>query len=433
MLPTVTAQSPAPACARSHCAAPKAPPVVVRESLVETYSRSTRVEIRGSSTGQTLGGTSGVEAYRAVQDAKQDINPFAKTILSFIDAQIRRDVADGASAEELKSRLEAGLQGFQQGYGEAFEQLSASGLLDDDLRTQIESTQTQVVAGIGKLADELGIEVELPAVDEPVQSENPSTPGPQKDVTSAPVVNPGKAILSSVLRDVQILEQYQKSSQSEVTYQHLGRAKSTPGHSYAYGVQESRSFSLKLRTADGDGVTIRLSTERAGMAQYAASNTGASLTRQGSQAEGFQFSVDGELDEGEMRALTDLLQQVGDISEEFFAGDLDSAFKLASELSFDSAEISTFDLAWNMNRSEAAQVAPLAGQPDKPASFAPNFSGLTPRANGFAESIHRAGNYAERLGQPRSLVADLLDWVARSHQTEKPYGAMLAPAARAVL
>lgn len=409
------------------------PAGAVQTSVVETFSRTQQVDVRGHSTGPNLSGADGVQAYKAVEAADTTANPFAKTILSFIDAQIRRDLADGASAEELKSRLEAGLKGFEEGYGDAFTQLSGMGLLDDQIRTEIEGTRSQVLAGIQKLADELGVDLDLPK-SEPLK-ESQATPivaAAPTSVAPAPVFEPGKALLSAVLRDVQIIEQYQKVMKAETTYEHLGRARgATQAQSYAYGIQEDRDFSLKLRTADGDAVTIKMSAARSGLAQlaYGAGRDGmsASLSRQGSQSANLQFAVEGELDEDELRALNDLLAQVGHISEQFFQGDLGRAFELATELSFDRGEIASFDLALNMSRTEVSQTV-FADKPSTP----PRIRDPHPAFADFAQSVTRAGDLAERLGQPRSLVADLLDWVA-NNQAQKPNSALLAPAARALL
>jgi hypothetical protein len=425
MLPKVATSTYLPNCAQPRTNTPTQP-ATTQVSVSETYTTSTRVEVRGSASGPALGGTSGVEAYQAVQGTDDTVNPFAKTILTFIDAQLRRDVADGASAEELKSRLEAGLRGFEEGYGDAFKQLSASGLLSDDILSEIEGTRSQVLAGIQKLADELGVEIDIPKAETPVATTPTAVDLPQPAV-QVPTVNPGKDILSAVLRDIEIIEQYQKATRSETTYQHLGRARASNNQSYAYGVQENRNFSLKLRTADGDLVTIGLSAARSGQAQFSFDASGnASLVRQGSESSGMQFAVEGELDEGELRALSDLLQQVGDISERFFQGDLESAFQLATKLSFDNSEIASFDMNWNMSTTEVAGVAQQSERPAAELSAPAPFEG-------FVESVKRAGDLAEQLGQPRSLVADLLDWVTSQQQQQDARSALLAPMARAVL
>ncbi len=429
MLSPVTAQPLPPSFGQSRVSARQ--DVSVQVSVTETYSRTQQVEVRGHSAGPSLSGTDGVQAYRAVE-ATDSANPFAKSILTFIDAQLRRDVADGASADELKSRLQAGLKGFEEGYSDAFSQLSEMGLLDDQIRGDIEGTRSQVLAGIQKLADELGIDFDVPMAEQPKEVAAAPVTTPPALLASIPRLEPGKTLLSAVLRDVQIIEQYQQAMKANTTYEHLGRARGTSQtQSYAYGVKEDRDFSLKLRTADGDAVTIKMSADRNGVSQFAygegRDGMSASLSRQGSQSTSLQFSVEGELDEGELRALNDLLSQVGTISEQFFQGDLGRAFDLATEMSFDRSEIASFDLALSMSKTEMAQTKIADNQP----VYAPGRD-ANPGLGGFVESVMRAGDLAERMGQPRSLVADLLDWVA-NNQPHKPQSVLLAPAARALL
>jgi hypothetical protein len=425
MLPSVT-PSYLPATHKNGVAAPvAAKPLAV--AVKYESSSSTTVEISGGSLSLTHQRSVGVDAYLAVEPAVKPQNPFADTILRFIDIQLRRDQAEGASQEELQSRLQAGLDGFMEGYGQAYEQLTAGGLLSEEVLTEIEGTREQVLAGIQKLADELGVELVMDAGETQapvVSAPAPAAPAPPV----APVaVNPGKQILSSVMRDVQIVEQYQKTTRKTQTYEHLGRAKPiAASQSYAYGVKENRDFSLKLRTADGDAVSIRLSAGQTGVSQFNYGGTSAQLDLYGEQQAGFAFSVEGELDEGELRALTDLLNQVANVSEQFFSGDLDRAFELASNMDFDSSEIATFDLALHMTRTETAAVSRV----ERPQWGAGAQQGSS--LDAFAASVTQAGDFAERMGQPRSLVADLLDWVAQSRPWE-PRSAFLSPAARAFL
>jgi len=409
-----------------------AKPLSVAVSYQSSYSSTTvngtTVAISGGSVSLSQQRAVGVEAYQAIDPAAKAPNPFADTILRFIEVQLQRDLAEGASQEELQSRLQAGLEGFKDGYGQAYDQLAASGLLSETVMAEIEGTREQVLAGIQKLADELGVELAMDAE----KPQGTIVSAPLAPAATAPVVaNPGKQILSSVLRDVQIIEQYQKATSKMQTYEHLGRSKSSASQgsnqSFAYGVKETRDFSLKLRTADGDSVSIRLSAGQTGVSRFNQDGSATQLGLYGEQQAGFAFSVEGELDEGELRALTDLLNQVANVSEQFFSGDLDRAFNLASNMNFDSSEISTFDVALSMTRTESASVANVEQQP--------KWSAGTQQASvldAFATEVIKAGDFADRMGQPRSLVADLLEWVAQSRAVE-PRSAFLAPAARAFL
>ena len=135
MLSPIAAQPLPSSTGQSRTGTSGAQTAAVQTSVTETYSRSQQVEVRGYSPGPKLRGTGGVQAYKAVEATDTALNPFAKTILTFIDAQIRRDIANGASTDELKSRLEAGLKGFEKGYHDAFKQISGMGMLNDQIST----------------------------------------------------------------------------------------------------------------------------------------------------------------------------------------------------------------------------------------------------------------------------------------------------------
>jgi hypothetical protein len=58
----------------------------------------------------------------------------------------------------------------------------------------------------------------------------------------------------------------------------------------------------------------------------------------------FSFSVKGELDEDELKAIGKLVADANELAEEFFNGDIETAFNQALELGFDEQELSSFAL-----------------------------------------------------------------------------------------
>ena len=58
----------------------------------------------------------------------------------------------------------------------------------------------------------------------------------------------------------------------------------------------------------------------------------------------FSFSVEGELDEDELRAIGELVSDTASLATEFFDGDIDAAFEQALELGFDETELTGFAL-----------------------------------------------------------------------------------------
>src|SRR5690606_29478577 len=53
----------------------------------------------------------------------------ARNILGFIERRLQMDIAEGATPEQLQSRLDAGLAGFKKGFAEASEKLKALSML----------------------------------------------------------------------------------------------------------------------------------------------------------------------------------------------------------------------------------------------------------------------------------------------------------------
>ena len=71
------------------------------------------------------------------------------------------------------------------------------------------------------------------------------------------------------------------------------------------------------------------------------------------------FSVEGDLDEGEKQAIADLVGNVKDLAESFFADDVEGAFNKALELGFDEQELSGYALQFN--KTESVRIAQSYG------------------------------------------------------------------------
>lgn len=75
----------------------------------------------------------------------------AGNILGFIERRLQMDAADGATPEQLQSRLEAGLKGFEQGFAEAAAKLEALSMLNPEIQADINTTHELVLEGIEDL------------------------------------------------------------------------------------------------------------------------------------------------------------------------------------------------------------------------------------------------------------------------------------------
>ncbi len=337
----------------------------------------------------------GVQAYQAVQAASPQ-NPYAATILNFIGAQLARDQANGDGLDQLQSRLEAGLAGFQNGYGEASAQLDASGLLTDDVKAAIGQTQEQVLAGIAKLAQAYGLAVPegvAPKIQEPVVGAPPVAGDARAPAIAPPLP----------MQRMQSLQRLQSSLIAQLpSLLTLGKGMEDSWQHNTLARGQGRDFSFILKTRDGDEVTISASSRAAQVAGSTASGFGVSQQESGS----FDLAVDGDLDEGELRAVSDLLDRVSGLSDTFFNGNVEEAFNQALGMGFDSNEISSYAL--QMTRVDVQKVQSAYADPnaDKPEGSAlSRWDAL----GGFVKQLNEAKNIAANSGFQLELLASLTE------------------------
>jgi hypothetical protein len=196
----------------------------------------------------------------------------------------------------------------------------------------------------------------------------------------------------------------------------------------AYSVSESRSFDFKVRTAEGDEVDVRISAAKVGSAEYARNGDASSLVIAGEQESSLMFSVKGDLNEEELQAINDLLAKVGDVSSAFFDGKFNQAFDLASNLGLDGDQIQSFALNLRMTKTEQASL--------NEGLYTPKIVGRGAERNQMAEVaslFDSVGTAADKLQISRSLVADLIDYVAQQTHPENPRKELLGPLAHKLL
>ena len=246
-----------------------------------------------------------------------DFEEVAKNVMRFVGGVIQGAARGGADEEKLGNLFSQAREGVSRGIAMAEKDLG--GLMNDDISTGIDRSRSLIENRINALeSDLLGI-----------QNENQLAAG---GVASALNVN---------------------SSNSE-------------------------SASLTIRTRDGDEVQLSFESLRA--YQYASQQTVAYTTEQGQGGEGngyqnvvatdstsysyfdrqgISFSLKGELDEGELTAIADLVESVNDLADTFFGGDLDKAFEKALELGFDDQELTGYAL--QLNRTQQTEVVKTYG------------------------------------------------------------------------
>ncbi len=140
--------------------------------------------------------------------------------------------------------------------------------------------------------------------------------------------------------------------------------------------RNAEDMSLTVKTQDGDEVTINFSRNQSYDATYGAGadsegNAVAWMDVSRSESSQYQFSVQGELDEGEIDALQQMIRDISGVADEFFNGDVQKAFDQSADISFDASELQSMELNMSYSRSWAQastyeQVGNLEQPVDKP-------------------------------------------------------------------
>ena len=298
-----------------------------------------------------------------------DYKKVAKNVLGFVTGAIRRAQADGADEKKLTELLGQARKGIDQGFGDARDELKGTGLFSEDLDKGITKSYDLIQDGLGKFEEEL------------FGKKADSATGSTDSSNGVPVAN--------------------TTSDGSQNISVQGLAAAFSGR---------QSASLELATKEGDKITISFDQQESWKWQQARSNSGvnrkaleaygdnssgngrseAAASRSQSASSlyyshsvGFSFSVEGNLNADELKAIGGLVDQVGSLSDSFFGGDLQGALDQAKDLSWDDSQLVSFSL--DLQQSQSAAVSSSSSAADskvkdsthaEPVSVTPELSQL---------------------------------------------------------
>ena len=182
----------------------------------------------------------------------------------------------------------------------------------------------------------------------------------------------------------------------------------------AVSVERNRSFDLSIKTAEGDVATIRINQQESGNAssQVSISARGRALSlgasAQYSSTLDASVSVLGTLNAEETASINALVQQVNDVADDFFAGDMDQAIRGAAgiRITDDSLSAFAFDLksqevlrATAVYQNVADTTAPAAPAAQTPVAPAPE-------RNGWLQSLRALFDAVTQSTPDARLVTD---------------------------
>lgn len=351
----------------------------------------------------------------------------AENILNFVGQHVQALADEGASAEELESALQAGLSGFETGRDEAIDILKGYGLYEGPIAEGVAKTTSLVEAGIESLRERLvtGNAVESSADDAvsvaPVRTAlEEASPAREAAAVAEPVlqIQEKTAAVAPVSVAVDDRAESNVERSNRVDSHPLGRNALV---SYRERFSSSESVDLTVQTLDGDIITLNLEAFQEYQRQFelnAGYGSGASGRENGfsvslfndessSYIANFSYSVDGDLDEGELVALQDLFSQVNELASNFFSGDLGAALEQAQMLNMDIGELASMSL--NMSQTTMLQAESTYRNVSDMGEGRPHgrghqgLQGLGEHTKGLMEMLESAQSFS----RPSDFISDL--------------------------
>ncbi|MET1081035.1 MAG: DUF5610 domain-containing protein [Pseudomonas sp.] len=291
----------------------------------------------------------------------------AGRILDFIGQRLESEAASGADTSKLQKLLKQAQEGVEKGFAEARAILDGMGVLKGQVAADIDDTYKRIQDGFADLNQRFG----------------EATPAPS-----------------------------------------AGGRTGVAAYSERFEAQ-AETFDLSVTTRDGDRLRISVAQASANWSQtgLAAASDGQGSAAVGSsqsgsmQIGGFQVQVEGELDEEERGALEELFGQVQDISNKFYAGDLNGAFDRAMALDMDGDQLASMSLQLTQTtvRQSTDAYSAVAEQGGQAAS-AVNGS-LMEYAQSLLESLRTAAQVSE---DGKGTLKDLLKGANRLDERFDP-------------
>lgn len=311
----------------------------------------------------------GVDPATLAGKIQDDYTPdkVAGRILDFVGGRIQAEAANGADPEKLQKMLDQARQGVEKGFAEAKKILQGMGVLGGKIASDIEDTFQRVQDGLARIGSTYGL-------------------------GNAPAGDTSSVSRTAASASTSTLVARSSTFDMEVTTREGDKLKISIAQASANWSSTSASAS-STRTSGNGGTSTSTSAQ--------ASASSGSL-----QIGGWSVQIEGNLNDDEKAALTDLLGQVQDISSKFYSGDLSGAFDRALALNMNGDQLASMSL--NLSQTTYAQATSTYGavseEGGQPAS-AVNTS-LRDYAKGLLDAMKSAAGVSD---DAKGTLQQLLD------------------------
>jgi hypothetical protein len=272
-----------------------------------------------------------------------DFEEIAKNVLNFVGGAIKNAQNKGADEDKLNDLFEQASSGVLKGIKLA--ELDLAGLLNEEVTNGINQSKSLIEDGIAKLKRDIFNPQAL-------NLEKPATSSVNSTIISYEKQNSGELNIRTQDGDTvnitfENLEQFE-FSQRQV--QHLAqqtelekKAVVTEPVSVLVDVKSPAVASGQTSTS----VDVEVDDPEVSINEVDNARPNTDKIQQNTifyEESTFSFSVKGELDEDELKAIGQLVADANELAEGFFNGDIETAFNEALELGFDEQGLSSFAL-----------------------------------------------------------------------------------------
>ncbi len=183
------------------------------------------------------------------------------------------------------------------------------------------------------------------------------------------------------------------------------------------------SADIQIKTREGDMVTINLhqALNQNSTDFVAAQGNDRIAVYSDSQSyqSGFSYTVEGDLNAEEQESLADLINKISQVSDKFFKGNIQAAFKHAQKVGFDTEQIAGFTM--DLNREHSVQAIAAYQQTMQPEQSIN--TDLLKQANEFLEQsknfMQDSIDLLTAFEEPASLLSDLSSHIGKMKSQEE--------------
>ena len=179
----------------------------------------------------------------------------------------------------------------------------------------------------------------------------------------------------------------------------------------------NQSAEIKIKTKEGDEIIINfnqsLASSRSAFQIEQGGGTITGYADSDSFESGFTVTIEGDLNEGEQKSLKNLLEKMNKVTNDFFKGDVKSAFKHAQKVGFDTTQIASFSM--DLNREETVQAVVAYQQTAMPeqninTDMLKQASDFLAEVKDFISDTH---SILDSLAEPKQSFFDLFNMIGQ--------------------